>query len=77
MPGYLSETHYGDKALPITKGTERPPVLWSESQSMALARVIESHAIGSLGEWDRWTFRGPVELVVVGARRDGKDVEID
>ena len=72
---YQSETYYGDKALSITKGD--PPVLWSERQSMALARAVESHATGSLGEWDRWTFKGPVELVVVGARRDGGDVEID
>jgi hypothetical protein len=71
---YMCKTYYGDEALQITKGTQAPPVLWSESKSMALARTVESHTAGSLGEW---TFKGPVELVVVGARRNGEDIEID
>lgn len=75
---YESETFYGDRALPITRARPgAPPVLWSEQQSMALARDIESHAASPPGEWDRWKFKGPVELVVVGARRDGEDIEID
>ncbi|WP_327740595.1 hypothetical protein OG749_47050 (plasmid) [Streptomyces nojiriensis] len=71
------QDYYGDEGLALTPEEDRdhPPVRWSQRQSDSLARDIasEAHRAGA----PPWRFSGPLELVAVGARHAGHDVDID
>ncbi|MCX5345882.1 hypothetical protein [Streptomyces atratus] len=67
---------YGDRGLPLTpEGPNETPFYWSQFASEDLAREMaqESHHSGI----PPWRFSGPLELVAVGARRNGREVDID
>ncbi|WP_344442331.1 hypothetical protein [Kitasatospora nipponensis] len=85
---YGSDDYYGDRGLPLTPGTEYnedwrttggqyafPQMLWSERQSNKLARELSAEARRAGAP--AWDLSGPLELVAVGARRDGEEVDID
>ena len=58
-------------ALKLTD--DDPPVRWNEQRSIDLALEISqmSEAAANLHPGiDKWTFSGPLEMVLVGARRD-------
>lgn len=67
---------YGDRALPLTpEGEFESAFYWSELKSDSLAREMAAEAIRAGAP--PWRFSAPLELVAVGARRDGQDVDID
>lgn len=65
---YQPSDFYGDNAMPLID--DEPPVYWSEQKSGELISDIESRQ-------NRWRFAGPIELVVVGARRTGGEFEFE
>jgi hypothetical protein len=71
---YAPEDYYGEIARPLTSGP-KPPFYWNPSQSDRLAHEVAAAA--NHGGAPAWNFSGPLELVTVGARRDGDDVAID
>ncbi|MEU0896768.1 hypothetical protein [Streptomyces massasporeus] len=68
---------YGDRALPLTSEGQfgAPPILWSERQTKVLARELSAEARQAGAP--AWSPSAPLELVTVGARRDGQDVAFD
>lgn len=52
------------------------PFYWSELQSLELAESFYRSSIDTTAHGP-WSFVGPLELVVVGARRYGEDVQFD
>lgn len=69
--------YYGDRGLPLVSAdsTDRPPFYWSQRQSDSLAREMGAEARRSGAP--PWTVSGPLELVAIGARRAGREVDID
>ncbi|MFJ4585091.1 hypothetical protein [Streptomyces echinatus] len=67
---------YGDTGLPLTpEGPHEVPFYWSHFASEDLAREITAEARRAGGQ--PWQFSGPLDLVAVGARRAGREVDID
>lgn len=66
---YQGPEFYGSRALPLSGAST--PVYWSPEKAEELLRDVEERLDGS------WRFNGPLELVVVGARRaeDGGDLD--
>jgi len=60
---------YGGRARPLSAGST--PVYWSWEKAKELMLDVEERSEGA------WRFDGPLELVVVGARRaeDGADID--
>ncbi|WP_328863557.1 hypothetical protein [Streptomyces virginiae] len=84
---YGSDGYYGDRGLPLTPeqeyrsdwrtsgGHDYPQMLWSQRQSNKLARELRAEARRA-GAPARDP-AGPLELVAVGARRNGDEVDFD
>jgi hypothetical protein len=66
--------YYGEKALLLADA--RNPFYWNERQALLLAESFRRNSVPTTAR-EPWSFTGPLELVVVGARRCGEEVEFD
>ena len=71
---YGRPDHYGNTALALAEG--RTPFYWSKQKSDLLAETFSRNSVGTTADRP-WSFTGPLELVVVGARRYGEEVEFE
>jgi len=66
--------HYGARALPLTEG--RTPFYWSSQQTELLTQTFRRNSVHTTSH-QSWSFAGPLELVVVGARKCGQEIDFD